>query len=611
MEERSSAQGGGGGFGGTAKWIFGGIAVLGLAFFLWPSLFGKGGAPERQPLTNADWGTVAEERGTEETCELVGQRSTFVISSRGGAVTSAQMHDPKYAKSVTEPGSRIDLVTTTKEQRMPLRTLLRAPGDGDQAVELDTLDFVLQEASGTSCTFLFETANTKVEKVVSLTERPFELATTVTVTNVGSEAHKHRYAVEQTTWRSKGETESSFWDLGRRPEWQTEVITHTDKKTVRETPAAFEPGDFDPDDGFTAEHFMRMPGNGIWVGVSSNYFTSTVAHVASSAGRPWAEVLVEDGDYYKIPQNDPAYGHLYRARLSYAEVELAAGDSASYENFAFFGPKERDALAAAGGVPPGGGSYKLTELIDLGMFGLLGGLFVQYVGILFKLVGSWGWAICLLTITVKLLVFPLTLPNMKMQVAMRKLKPQVDEINAKYKDDMMQKTVAMQELHRQAGIRPMLGCLPMLLQMPVWIALYQALGTAVELYHTPFLLPLIPDLTHADPYHVIPIVLGGSSFLQQKLMPAQGMDPAQQKMMTYLMPAIFTVMMFFLPAGLGVYMLTNTWLGIVQQFLVEKWIGSRAGGPPGGRATIQVREIKKRPGGDAPALGKGNVRAGG
>jgi len=108
----------------------------------------------------------------------------------------------------------------------------------------------------------------------------------------------------------------------------------------------------------------------------------------------------------------------------------------------------------------------------------------------------------------------------------------------------------------------------------VWFALYQALNTAVELYHTPFG-PLIPDLSAPDPWHIIPIVLGASSFLQMKLMPMTGGDPRQQKMMQYMMPAIFLVMMFFLPAGLGIYFLTNTWLGIGQQVLTERYYKAR------------------------------------
>jgi len=117
-------------------------------------------------------------------------------------------------------------------------------------------------------------------------------------------------------------------------------------------------------------------------------------------------------------------------------------------------------------------------------------------------------------------------------------------------------------------VNPFGGCLPVLVQMPVWWALYTVLQTAVELYHTPFL--YFPDLSAPDPYFVLPVVIGGMSFVQQKLMPQQA-DLAQQKMMLYFMPALFTVMMLFLPSGLGIYMLTNSVLGIVQQQAVERF----------------------------------------
>jgi YidC/Oxa1 family membrane protein insertase len=165
-------------------------------------------------------------------------------------------------------------------------------------------------------------------------------------------------------------------------------------------------------------------------------------------------------------------------------------------------------------------------------------------------------------------------------VSMRRLKPEVDEINRKFKDDPQQKQVAMMEVYRKNGVNPFGGCLPVLVQMPVWWALYTVLQTAVELYHTPFL--WFPDMSAPDPYFILPIVIGGTSFVQQKLMPQQA-DIAQQKMMLYFMPALFTVMMLFLPSGLGVYMLTNSVLGIVQQQLVERFA-------PRGRPEIEVRE---------------------
>lgn len=587
--------------GGIAKYIFLGLAVFLLIQFGWPLISGSGKDPTTQPFTEAHFGTVPQgDRPEETTCELTGDRAKFVLTSRGGALKSATMLDQKYAG--------IELVTTSKEQRMPLRTGLRLPEGDAQQVGVDNLDFKLASSDDKSCTFVFQDPSTEVKKVVSLTGRPFELAVDVTVKNLSDSAKSHRFTIEQTSWRTKKETESSFWDLGRRPEWLTDVISHTDKATKRHHPTEFAPGEFD-EEGFTSEKWLRAEGHAIWAAVSTNYFASAVIDASGQA--PHAETLIEDGEYYNLHKNDERYGHLYRARLAYEPKELAPGAEVSYATIAFVGPKERDVLATVGvGGDGKKNPYGTKDLIDLGMFGAIGQYLVAYTIWLSKLVGSWGWAICLLTLTVKLTVFPLQMPQLRTSVAMRRVKPQVDAINEQYKDDMMQKNLALQELYRREGIRPLIGCLPLMLQMPVWFALYQALSSAVELYRTPFLLPLIPDLTHADPYHVIPLVLGASSFLQQKLMPPQGMDPAQAKMMQYMMPAIFTVMMFFMPAGLGVYMLTNTWLGIVQQVLVERWTQSRLKTP----ASIEVREVEKKK--DVPSaiepsagIGKGKVRA--
>jgi YidC/Oxa1 family membrane protein insertase len=126
------------------------------------------------------------------------------------------------------------------------------------------------------------------------------------------------------------------------------------------------------------------------------------------------------------------------------------------------------------------------------------------------------------------------------------------------------------ELWRKHGMSPfdqVKGCLPQLATMPVWFALYTTLQTAVELYNIPFL--WFPDLSEPDPYFILPLIIGGTYFVQQKIMPFQG-DPAQRKMMMYMMPVMFTVFMLFLPAGLGVYMFTNSVLAIVQQQAVEQ-----------------------------------------
>jgi YidC/Oxa1 family membrane protein insertase len=226
------------------------------------------------------------------------------------------------------------------------------------------------------------------------------------------------------------------------------------------------------------------------------------------------------------------------------------------------GPKERSILEAVGG-----GGHRLIELIDLGFFSVIAKVLVAFLLKVHSVVPNWGLAIIVLTITARTLLFPLTLPSVTQMIRMRELKPEMDALNEKFKDDAQAKGLAQMELWRKHNVNPLKGCLPQMASMPVWFALYTTLQTAVELYNIPFL--WFPDLSGPDPLFILPFVIGGTNFMQQKLMPMQG-DPAQQKMMLYLMPGMFIVMMLFLPSGLGVYMFTNGLLGILQQQLVER-----------------------------------------
>ena len=146
---------------------------------------------------------------------------------------------------------------------------------------------------------------------------------------------------------------------------------------------------------------------------------------------------------------------------------------------------------------------------------------------------------------------------------MAQLKPKMDELREKFKDDKAKINTAMMELYKREKVNPLGGCLPMLIQMPIWIALYRTIYGAVELYQAPLFL-WIRDLSAYDPFFVMPLVLGGLMFIQQKMSPPAG-DPAQAKMMLYLMPIMFTVFMLFLPSGLVFYILVNTVLAIGHQ----------------------------------------------
>lgn len=547
------------------RWILIGAAVFLLIQFGLPAITGKKeGSSELQPLgPRDDSAPAAAERKPDETCRIAGNRLQAELSTRGGSLRHLWMQDGKYQQG----GQPIDLVTTSLESRMPLRTDLRA-SEGEQQVPFDDVDWTLREQTGKSCAFQYQTDTVTVDKVVQATERPFELQLELTVTNRADKPLRHRLAIEQTDWRTTKEMSGS---MGRTSEFLTETVLRAGGKTVRHTPGDFEPSDF-KDADFTAERWRRAPGDGSWAAVSSSYFSKAVINILGPAA-PAAESQIEEywnAETFKSKSDDPQHGSLFRARLVYPPQELKPGESTRYQAIGFFGPKERAILAAVAG-----GGHETGDVLDLGTFGWIGKVLISYLYLLYGFVGSWGWAICLLTITVRVLLFPLSLSQIKSSMAMRRLKPQMDELTAKYKSDPQQKALAMQELFRKNNVtNPVLGCVPVLLQMPVWFALYTALNTAVELYHTSFG-PIIPDLSAPGLYFIIPIVLGASSFLQQKLMPMQG-DPMQQKMMLYMMPAMFTVMMLFLPAGLGIYFLTNTWLGIGQQLAVERFYRSRA-----------------------------------
>jgi YidC/Oxa1 family membrane protein insertase len=142
--------------------------------------------------------------------------------------------------------------------------------------------------------------------------------------------------------------------------------------------------------------------------------------------------------------------------------------------------------------------------------------------------------------------------------------------------------------------------------MPVWFALYTTLQTAVELYNIPFL--WFPDLSESDPLFILPFIIGGTYFLQQKMMPMQGGDPAQQKMMLYMMPGMFTVFMLFLPAGLGVYMFTNSVLAITQQWAVEKHARRSVAAQAAGQIAVKVKG-EERGGGKGRKPGDGKKQA--
>jgi YidC/Oxa1 family membrane protein insertase len=214
-----------------------------------------------------------------------------------------------------------------------------------------------------------------------------------------------------------------------------------------------------------------------------------------------------------------------------------------------------------------------------------------------SLTGIWGVAIIMLTVVVKAVLLPLTIKQYTSMRKMKELQPDMEKIREKYGDDKVKQQQEMQALFQRTGINPLAGCLPMLLQFPVWIALYAMLGAVVDLYHEDFL--WLPDLTQPDPYYILPLSMGVLMFVQTKMNPTAG-DPQQAKMMLWMMPGIFVVMMLFLPSGLGVYIFANIVLSLLQSAIQLRTKAKDAA------VVVETTATSKGQGkGQGPSKGKG------
>ena len=241
---------------------------------------------------------------------------------------------------------------------------------------------------------------------------------------------------------------------------------------------------------------------------------------------------------------------------------LSPGQSKSLRYTLYAGPKSSDELKAVGD--------NLTFAIDYSIMGIpLGALarpMIAALNLFHDAFNSWGVAIILLTFVVKLLLFPITYKSVVSMRKMQLLKPELDKIKERFANDKEKQQMAQLKLMQEQGVNPLSGCLPMLLQMPVWFALYRALWSAVDLYQQSFL--WITDLTQPEPFPILALLVGAVTAIQQKVTPTTG-DPAQARMMMIVMPVMLTIFMVALPSGLVFYILVNSVLSIVQQVVIN------------------------------------------
>lgn len=205
---------------------------------------------------------------------------------------------------------------------------------------------------------------------------------------------------------------------------------------------------------------------------------------------------------------------------------------------------------------------ELVKVVNFGFFSSIGKVLLKVLQWSHGIVGNWGWAIVVLTVLVRLIVLPFNIFSYRSMKKMQVIQPQLQALRTRYKEDPQALNRETMALMRDQKVNPLGGCLPLLLQMPVFFALYQVLGQSIELYQAPFIL-WIHDLSQKDPFYVLPVLMGVTMFVQQKITPTT-MDPAQARIMLW-MPVIFSVFTFGLPSGLTLYIFISTLFGVVQQ----------------------------------------------
>ena len=283
-----------------------------------------------------------------------------------------------------------------------------------------------------------------------------------------------------------------------------------------------------------------------WIAILEHYFVTALVPAQTQKYHFYSKIL-DERRYIVGMYGDPK--------------SIAAGSSDSFDTKLYIGPKRQDLLRAL--------APNLDRTVDYGVLWFIGEPLFKLLQFLHNLIGNWGWAIIVLTILLKLFFYPLSAAGYRSMAKMRKVQPRMMSIKERYGDDRARMNQAMMELYKEEKINPLGGCLPILVQIPVFIALYWVLLESVELRQVPFTLWLT-DLTAKDPYFVLPLLMGISMWVQQKLNPAP-MDPVQQKVMQVL-PFVFTVFFAFFPAGLVLYWVVNNILSIIQQWRITKII---------------------------------------
>lgn len=510
--------------------------------------------PALRPVEPAPGGQAAEigapratERGPEqlETFEFPNVRAVF--TTYGGALASWELRGDKYQVEEDGKTRQLDMVRTQGETRLPFRIgfqgLDLVPAESEWRAERKSdreisFTWTYEAEQNGQPVVLFD-----IVKTYRLQPEDYLLELTVSVTNRNASDQTLAMILSLFGYQDPAADEGSRWLGQANMAWQSACLVN-DELELAGVPEL-------------SETPRQSAGWVRWGGFAHSYFLVAAA--------PWFDEKAQLGCRMSLVR-DLAGG--MQVDIVFPEFRVGAGDPPMMQTVtAYLGPKHLAALEqlpAKLGRDPG-----FQDAVHVPWYAILARPMLTLLQIFHGLISSWGLAIVMLTITVKLATLYWTTKSMRSMKQMAKLRPKIEILQKKYKDDRQKQQVEMMNLYKAHGVNPMAGCLPMLLQVPIWMSLYEMLRTAAELYHEPFIPGWIDDLTAADPYFIMPVVLIGMMFLQAKMSPTT-VDSMQQKIMMYGLPLMFGTFSLFLPSGLTLYILTNTVLTLLHQLWLNR-----------------------------------------
>ena len=300
-------------------------------------------------------------------------------------------------------------------------------------------------------------------------------------------------------------------------------------------------------DDLNTETINNKPVTGGWGAMIQQYFLTALVPNQDALNKYYAKPM--GGDRYAVGVVEPM-------------VSIASGSSGLLASQVYVGPEKQNVLAE---IAPG-----LELTIDYGILTFLAEPIFWVLDKIHSVVGNWGVAIILLTVLIKLIFYKLSATSYRSMARLKKFQPKLKQLKENYGDDKAIFQQKMMKLYKEEKINPLGGCLPIFIQMPVFIALYWVLLYSVEMRQAPFML-WIQDLSAQDPYYILPVIMGITMYIQQKLNPSAMMDEMQQKVMK-LLPFIFTIFFLFFPAGLVLYWVVNNILSVAQQWYITRQI---------------------------------------